>query len=134
MRFKQKSLPKYNRFLLPEEEDSIGRIQITDVQEDEYSTVGAREAYNNINNDTGGGPIFINDQESPLTPKGKHVQKQSFMMMPSTQKKMMSKKIGGIIINNATEMLDQSSEEEEEDSINSPGDSCDFEVDEIEDK
>ena len=56
------------------------------------------------------------------------------MMMPSTQKKFMSKKIGGIIINNATEMLDQSYDEEEEESMNSSQDSCDFAVDEIEDK
>ena len=47
----------------------------------------------------------------------------------------MSKKIGGIVINNATEMLDQSSEEEEDDnSFDSSQDSCDFAVDEIEDK
>ena len=46
----------------------------------------------------------------------------------------MSKKIGGIIINNATEMLDQSSDDVEGESLNSSQDSCDFAVDEIEDK
>ena len=57
------------------------------------------------------------------------------MLMPSTQKKFISKKIGGIIINNATEMLDQSSDDEiEGESMNSSQDSCDFAVDEIEDK
>ena len=57
IRFKQKSLPKYNRLIQPDEEGSIGQIQITDGK-DEYSTVGAREAYNN---DLSAGPIFIND-------------------------------------------------------------------------